>query len=129
MIRVNVISLSFISTPLITGSLRPGEVPVSDHFPAKPFAVPRMEKPVEVTRSVIFLTSDDAAFITGPDYVIDGGMLLEQSHQAKTEYRRSSRRSVPRCMPQRGSASTSRRSLGPAAMIAGSMPRADQAPA
>jgi 3alpha(or 20beta)-hydroxysteroid dehydrogenase len=76
MIRVNAISPGVINTPLITEALRPGEVPVSDHFSAEPFAVPRMGEPTEVTRLVMFLTSEEAAFITGSDYVIDGGMLL-----------------------------------------------------
>jgi 3alpha(or 20beta)-hydroxysteroid dehydrogenase len=76
MIRVNSISPGVIDTPLITEALRPGEVPVSDHFSAEPFAVPRMGGPVEVTRLVMFLVSEEAAFITGSDYVIDGGMLL-----------------------------------------------------
>jgi 3alpha(or 20beta)-hydroxysteroid dehydrogenase len=75
-IRVNSISPGVINTPLITESLRPGEVPVSDHFSAEPFAVPRMGEPAEVTRLVLFLASEDSAFITGSDYVIDGGMLL-----------------------------------------------------
>lgn len=75
-IRVNSISPGVINTPLITEPLRPGEVPVSDHFSAEPFAVPRMGEPAEVTRLVLFLASDDSAFITGSDYVVDGGMLL-----------------------------------------------------
>jgi 3alpha(or 20beta)-hydroxysteroid dehydrogenase len=76
MIRVNVIRPGVITTPLITRPLRPGEVPVSEQFSAKPFAVPRMGEPVEVTQLVMFLASEDSAFITGSDCVIDGGMLL-----------------------------------------------------
>lgn len=33
-------------------------------------------EPSEVTQLVLFLASEDSAFITGLDYVIDGGMLL-----------------------------------------------------
>lgn len=75
-IRVNSISPGVINTPLITQPLRAGEVPVSDHFSAEPFATPRMGEPVEVTRLVMFLASEASAFITGSDYVIDGGMML-----------------------------------------------------
>lgn len=82
-IRVNSISPGVINTPLITTALRPGEVPVSDHFSADPFAIPRMGEPEEVTKLVLFLTSENAAFITGSDYVIDGGMLLGPVPSAK----------------------------------------------
>jgi 3alpha(or 20beta)-hydroxysteroid dehydrogenase len=75
-IRVNSISPGVINTPLITEPLRPGEVPVSDHFSPDPFAVPRMGEPEEVTKLLLFLASDDATFVTGSDYIIDGGMLL-----------------------------------------------------
>lgn len=75
-IRVNSISPGVINTPLITQPLRAGEVPVSDHFSAAPFATPRMGEPAEVTRLVMFLASEASAFITGSDYVIDGGMML-----------------------------------------------------
>ena len=75
-IRVNAISPGVVNTPLITTPLRPGEVPVSDHFSAEPFAIQRMAEPDEITKLVMFLASDDGAFITGSDYIIDGGMLL-----------------------------------------------------
>lgn len=75
-IRVNSISPGVVNTRLITEPLRPGEVPVSDHFSPGPFAVRRMAEPDEITRVVLFLGSDQSAFITGSDYVIDGGLLL-----------------------------------------------------
>ena len=65
-----------VDTKPITEPLRAGEVPVSDHYSPKPFAVPRMAEPDEITRLVLFLSSDQSAFITGSDYVIDGGLLL-----------------------------------------------------
>lgn len=75
-IRVNAVSPGVIDTPLITEPLRADAAPVSDHFSADPFAVPRFGQPAEITRLVMFLASDESAFITGSDYVIDGGMLL-----------------------------------------------------
>lgn len=75
-IRVNSISPGVVDTKLITEPLRPGEVPVSDHFSPEPFAVPRMAEPEEITRLVLFLCSDEAAFVTGSDHVVDGGLLL-----------------------------------------------------
>ncbi|WP_207485572.1 SDR family oxidoreductase [Arenibaculum pallidiluteum] len=43
---------------------------------AVPFAVRRMAEPEEITRLVLFLSSDESAFMTGSDYVVDGGLLL-----------------------------------------------------
>lgn len=75
-VRVNSISPGVVQTKLITDPPRPGEVPVSAHFSAEPFAIQRMAAPDEITRLVLFLSSDDSAFITGSDHVIDGGLLL-----------------------------------------------------
>lgn len=75
-IRVNSISPGVVNTKLITAPLRPGEAPVSDHFSPEPFAVQRLAEPDEITRLVLFLCADESAFITGSDYVIDGGLLL-----------------------------------------------------
>jgi NAD(P)-dependent dehydrogenase (short-subunit alcohol dehydrogenase family) len=36
-------------------------------------AIKRMEEPEDVTGAILFLTSDDAAFITGQAIVVDGG--------------------------------------------------------
>ena len=36
-------------------------------------AIKRLEEPEDVTGAVLFLTSDDAAFITGQAIVVDGG--------------------------------------------------------
>jgi NAD(P)-dependent dehydrogenase (short-subunit alcohol dehydrogenase family) len=35
----------------------------------------RMAKPEEIAKLALFLCSDDAAFITGNDYPIDGGFI------------------------------------------------------
>jgi len=60
-IRVNSISPGVVDTRLITEPLRPGEVPVSDHFSPQPFAARRMAEPEEITRLVLFLSSDQSA--------------------------------------------------------------------
>ena len=36
----------------------------------------RLAEPHEITSLVLFLCADESAFITGSDYVIDGGLLL-----------------------------------------------------
>lgn len=37
--------------------------------------IARMAEPEEIAPSALFLCSDEAAFITGSDYAIDGGLL------------------------------------------------------
>ena len=75
-IRVNVIDPGVVNTPLITEPLRPGDAPISDSFTAEPFAIKRMAEPQDITNLVLFLASDEASFVTGSDYVSDGGLLL-----------------------------------------------------
>ena len=35
----------------------------------------RMAKPEEIASAILFLCSDEAAFITGTDYAVDGGFI------------------------------------------------------
>jgi len=75
-IRVNSISPGVVRTPLITEAVAPGEKPAIENVVLEPLAVPRTAEPDEITRLVLFLASDAAAFVTGAHYLIDGGMLL-----------------------------------------------------
>ncbi|MFT9667759.1 SDR family oxidoreductase [Streptomyces rhizosphaericola] len=50
--------------------------PISDFSSAEPFAIPRLGEPADITRALLFLTSDEASFATGSEFVIDGGLLL-----------------------------------------------------
>jgi len=67
-IRAVAIAPAYINTPLI-GSLSPEVVDslVSLH------PIGRLGEPIEVARTVLFLASDDASFITGITLPIDGG--------------------------------------------------------
>ncbi|MDF2979832.1 MAG: glucose 1-dehydrogenase [Actinomycetospora sp.] len=49
---------------------------IAEVFDPEPFAVPRIGDPDEISRALLFLASPDAAFITGSELVIDGGLLL-----------------------------------------------------
>src|SRR6266705_421472 len=58
-------------------------------------AIKRMEEPEDVTGEVLFLTSDDAAFITGQAIVVDGGQyrigLGESDDPPSDDYSRSAK--------------------------------------
>ncbi|WP_069884249.1 SDR family NAD(P)-dependent oxidoreductase [Streptomyces luteocolor] len=75
-IRVNAIHPGVVSTPFITEPAAGSDVPISDFYSPEPYAVPRLGEPADITRALLFLSSDDAAFATGAEFVIDGGLLL-----------------------------------------------------
>tara|TARA_B100001093_G_C26854547_1_gene1026779 strand:+ start:2227 stop:2994 length:768 start_codon:yes stop_codon:yes gene_type:complete len=77
-IRCNSISPARVHTPFVDGFIK-------DNYPnykEKMFAqlsqtqpIGRMASPAEIAKFALFLCSDDAAFITGTDYPIDGGFI------------------------------------------------------
>jgi 2-keto-3-deoxy-L-fuconate dehydrogenase len=77
-IRCNSISPARVHTPFVDGFIAknyPGKEEemfqkLSDSQP-----IGRMAKPEEIAKLALFLCSDDAAFITGNDYPIDGGFI------------------------------------------------------
>ncbi|MDI9358277.1 MAG: SDR family oxidoreductase [Phycisphaerales bacterium] len=75
-IRCNNILPTRIDTPLIAGILQK-HYPTNAHdirtqyHQAQPLG--RMAFPVEVAKMIAYLASDDAEFITGCDFTIDGG--------------------------------------------------------
>ncbi|MCX5097140.1 glucose 1-dehydrogenase [Streptomyces sp. NBC_00365] len=75
-IRVNSINPGVVNTPLITEPLHPGAAPVSDYYSPEPFAIKRLADPQDITNLLLFLASDEASFVTGSEYVADGGLLL-----------------------------------------------------
>ncbi|MGV9297012.1 SDR family oxidoreductase [Amycolatopsis sp. NPDC003676] len=75
-IRVNTIHPGVISTPFIHEPAAGATAAIADFYSPEPFAIPRLGEPADVTRLLLFLTSSDASFITGSEYVIDGGLLL-----------------------------------------------------
>jgi NAD(P)-dependent dehydrogenase (short-subunit alcohol dehydrogenase family) len=76
-IRVNSVSPGPIETPIF-GKLGMPEEALQQFGAAITERVPlkRIGTSEEVAKLVLFLSSDDAAFITGSDYVIDGGVIL-----------------------------------------------------
>jgi 3-oxoacyl-[acyl-carrier protein] reductase len=66
-IRVNAVAPSFVLTPMLAeDSLK--EI-------SKSVPLGRVSEPEEIARTILFLASDDASYITGSILVVDGGLL------------------------------------------------------
>lgn len=77
-IRCNSISPARIRTPFVDAFVAknyPGKEQEMIDYLAQTQPIGRMGKPEEVANLALFLCSDEAAFITGSDYNIDGGTL------------------------------------------------------
>ena len=77
-IRCNCISPARVHTPFVDGYLQknyPGREQEMFEKLAKSQPIGRMAEPAEVASLALFLCSDEAAFITGVDYPIDGGFF------------------------------------------------------
>jgi 2-keto-3-deoxy-L-fuconate dehydrogenase len=75
-IRCNAISPARVHTPFVDGFLAktyPGREAEMFGKLAASQPIGRMGEPDEVAKLALFLCSEDAAFITGADYLIDGG--------------------------------------------------------
>lgn len=82
-IRVNTIHPGVIATPFIHEPAAGATAAIADFYAPEPFAIPRLGEPTDVSRLLLFLTSAEASFITGSEYVIDGGLLLGPALQAE----------------------------------------------
>lgn len=75
-IRCNCISPARVHTPFVDGFLKknyPGKEQEMFEKLSKTQPIGRMAKPGEVAGLILYLCSDEAGFITGCDYPIDGG--------------------------------------------------------
>lgn len=57
-------------------SVTPGPVLTRQNMSEMKTALGRAAEPIEIVKLVLYLCSDDAAFITGTNYIIDGGRAL-----------------------------------------------------
>lgn len=77
-IRSNSISPARVHTPFVDGFIAknyPGQEAEMFDKLSKSQPIGRMAKPEEIAKLALFLCSDDAGFITGNDYPIDGGFI------------------------------------------------------
>jgi 2-keto-3-deoxy-L-fuconate dehydrogenase len=77
-IRCNSISPARIHTPFIDGYLKktyPDRLEEMFEKLSKTQPIGRMGKPSEVAAMAVYLASEEAAFLTGADYLIDGGFV------------------------------------------------------
>lgn len=77
-IRCNCVSPARVHTPFVDGFLKknyPGKEQEMFEKLSKTQPIGRMAKPDEVAGLILYLCSDEASFITGCDYPIDGGFL------------------------------------------------------
>lgn len=77
-IRCNSISPARVHTPFVDGFLQknyPGRESEMFEKLSRSQPIGRMAKPEEVATLALYLCSDEASFITGCDYPIDGGFL------------------------------------------------------
>jgi 2-keto-3-deoxy-L-fuconate dehydrogenase len=77
-IRVNSISPARVHTPFVDGFLAknyPGQEAEMFEKLSKTQPIGRMATPDEIAGLALYLCSDEAAFITGCDYPIDGGFV------------------------------------------------------
>lgn len=75
-IRCNSISPARVHTPFVDGYLKktyPGQEQEMFEKLSATQPIGRMGKPEEIASLALFLASDESAFITGSDYLIDGG--------------------------------------------------------
>lgn len=77
-IRCNCISPARVYTPFVEGFLKknyPGKEEEMKEKLSKTQPIGRMALPDEIAFLILYLCSDEAAFITGTDYPIDGGFI------------------------------------------------------
>lgn len=77
-IRCNCISPARVHTPFVDGFLAknyPGKEKEMFEALSNTQPIGRMAKPEEVAGLILYLCSDEASFITGTDYPIDGGFI------------------------------------------------------
>jgi NAD(P)-dependent dehydrogenase (short-subunit alcohol dehydrogenase family) len=70
-IRVNAVSPGYVLTPLVEKGIALGVI--DERVLVRRTPMGRLARPAEIAAAVLFLLSDDAAFVTGANLPVDGG--------------------------------------------------------
>lgn len=71
-IRVNSIHPGYTRTPMMTASLNEEQITIA----AQAIPNKRVADPSEIANLALFLASDESAYVTGAEHVIDGGFVV-----------------------------------------------------
>jgi NAD(P)-dependent dehydrogenase (short-subunit alcohol dehydrogenase family) len=72
-VRVNSIHPGFIETPMIRGDLDPAAMAERRRMLLKEHPIGFLGEPEDVAGMVLYLASDEARFVTGAEFAVDGG--------------------------------------------------------
>jgi NAD(P)-dependent dehydrogenase (short-subunit alcohol dehydrogenase family) len=75
-VRVNSVHPGFVMTPMVEKAVADLPAEMAEQYMARTVGlVPlgRIAEPEELTGVAVFLASDEARYVTGAEYVVDGG--------------------------------------------------------
>jgi NAD(P)-dependent dehydrogenase (short-subunit alcohol dehydrogenase family) len=81
-IRVNCVLPGATDTPLMWVSTPPEQIPAVHEQVKREVPLGRMAAPVEIARIIAFLLSDEASYVTGAAFAVDGGILAKSAISA-----------------------------------------------